>query len=105
MKSIYAEQYRQIELKIAFYRKLRGLTQEELAELSGLSYKFYQHLESGRKRLVRIDTIERICSGYKIELWEFFYNKNSVLRKVRMHRFIKFAAKGEKRGRSKIIIC
>ena len=28
MKDIYKEQYRQIGLKIAYYRKLRGLTQE-----------------------------------------------------------------------------
>ena len=32
MKEIYTEKYRQIGLKIAYYRKLRGLTQEELAE-------------------------------------------------------------------------
>ena len=37
MKSIYSEQYRQIGLKIAYYRKLRGLTQEELAEQVGLT--------------------------------------------------------------------
>lgn len=28
MKSIYADKYQQIGLKIAYYRKLRGLTQE-----------------------------------------------------------------------------
>lgn len=32
MKDIYTERYRQIGLKIAYYRKLRGLTQETLAE-------------------------------------------------------------------------
>ena len=31
MKTIYADKYRQIGLKIAYYRKLRGLTQEQLA--------------------------------------------------------------------------
>ena len=36
MKQIYADKYRQIGLKIAYYRKLRGLTQEELAEQVGL---------------------------------------------------------------------
>ena len=30
MKSIYADKYQQIGLKIAYYRKLRGLTQEQL---------------------------------------------------------------------------
>ena len=37
MKSIHTEKYRQIGLKIAYYRKLRGLTQEELAEQVGLT--------------------------------------------------------------------
>ena len=31
MKKIYQEQYRQIGLKIAYYRRLRCMTQEELA--------------------------------------------------------------------------
>ena len=30
MKEVYADKYRQIGLKIAYYRKLRGLTQEQL---------------------------------------------------------------------------
>ena len=46
MKSIYAEQYRQIGLKIAYYRKLRGLTQEELAEQVGLTPAYIGHLEA-----------------------------------------------------------
>ena len=32
MKAIYESEYLQLGLKIAYYRKLRGLTQEELAE-------------------------------------------------------------------------
>ena len=40
MKQIYADKYRQIGLKIAYYRKLRGLTQEELAEQAGLAPAF-----------------------------------------------------------------
>ena len=36
-KTIYADKYRQIGLKIAYYRKLRGLTQEQLAEKLELS--------------------------------------------------------------------
>ena len=46
MKSIYAEQYRQIGLKIAYYRKLRGLTQAELAEQVGLTPAYIGHLEA-----------------------------------------------------------
>lgn len=46
MKRIHAEKYRQIGLKIAYYRKLRGFTQEELAELVGLTPAFVGHLEA-----------------------------------------------------------
>lgn len=46
MKQIHAEKYRQIGLKIAYYRKLRGFTQEELAELVGLTPAFVGHLEA-----------------------------------------------------------
>ena len=41
MKEIYTEKYRQIGLKIAYYRKLRGLTQEELAEQVGADAGLY----------------------------------------------------------------
>ena len=37
MKTTYAEQYRQIGLKIAYYRRLRGFTQEQLAEALGMT--------------------------------------------------------------------
>lgn len=46
MKQIYSENYRQIGLKIAYYRKLRGLTQEMLAEQAGLTPAFVGHLEA-----------------------------------------------------------
>ena len=46
MKTIHKEKYRQIGLKIAYYRKLRGLTQEELAEQVGLTPAFIGHLEA-----------------------------------------------------------
>lgn len=46
MKSIYADKYQQIGLKIAYYRKLRGLTQEQLAERLELSPAFIGHVEA-----------------------------------------------------------
>lgn len=46
MKQIHTEKYRQIGLKIAYYRKLRGLTQEELAERVGLTPAFIGHREA-----------------------------------------------------------
>ncbi len=46
MKQAYAERYRQIGLKIAYYRKLRGLTQEQLAERVERTPAFIGHLEA-----------------------------------------------------------
>lgn len=46
VKQVHVEKYRQIGLKIAYYRKLRGLTQEELAERVGLTPAFIGHLEA-----------------------------------------------------------
>ncbi len=46
MKQIHAEKYRRIGLKIAYYRRLRGLTQEQLAEQAGLTPAFIGHLEA-----------------------------------------------------------
>lgn len=36
--------------KIKYYREQRGLTQEKLAELSGISYSYLTDIESGTKK-------------------------------------------------------
>ena len=46
MKPAHIERYRQIGLKIAYYRKLRGLTQEALAEKVERTPAFIGHLEA-----------------------------------------------------------
>ena len=63
MKSIYTEQYRQIGLKIAYYRKLRGLTQEELAEQVGLTPAYIGHLEAPDiSKALSLDTLFDIAA-------------------------------------------
>ncbi len=42
----YSNEYRQLSLNIAFYRKLKGLTQEELSEIVGISRSHLGHIES-----------------------------------------------------------
>ncbi len=82
-----------ISQRLKDLRKLSKLTQEEFAEHADMNYRYYQHLESGRKKFLRIDTIERICRAYGIEVWEFFYTQLPQLRmdinkgvKANMHR-------------------
>lgn len=51
-------------------RKTNGLTQEGFAEMAGISYKYYQAVEGGRKAELRFSTLEKLAAAYGIELWE-----------------------------------
>jgi len=53
-------------------RKFHRLTQEAFSERSGISYKYYQAVEGGRKRDLRLSTLERLAKAYGIELWQLF---------------------------------
>lgn len=58
MKQAHIERYRQIGLKIAYYRKLRGLTQEMLAEKVDRTPAFIGHLEAPNvDKAVSLDTL------------------------------------------------
>ena len=47
MKAIYEREYLQIGLKIAYFRKLRGLTQEQLAESCSVTAQAVSKWENG----------------------------------------------------------
>ena len=51
-------------------REARGLSQEAFAEKAGLGYKYYQHVESGRRRDIRLSTLEKLAKACGLELWE-----------------------------------
>jgi len=58
-------------------RKRAGLTQEQFAEKIGMSYKYYQHLEAGRKPDLRLSTIERLARAHRIEVSELLAKDSS----------------------------
>ena len=67
MKDIHANKYRQIGLKIAYYRKLNSITQEELAETVGLSAAYIGHIEAPNiKKAVSLDTLFDIAKALNI---------------------------------------
>jgi len=49
-------------------RKRAGLTQEKFAEKAKMTYKYYQQIESGRKRDLRLSTLERLARAHDITL-------------------------------------
>lgn len=58
MKAKYSDMYLQLGLKIAYYRKLRGLTQEQLAEKLDKSPAFIGHVEAPNiNKAVSLDTL------------------------------------------------
>jgi len=53
-------------MRLRELRKLQGLTQEQFAEAAGISYKWYQGIEAGRRSDLRLSTMERIADAYGI---------------------------------------
>ena len=53
MREEYREKFRVLGLRIAYYRKLRGLTQEQLAEAIGRSVSFVGQIEANNAAAVK----------------------------------------------------
>ena len=60
------------------YRKLRSLSQTQLAELCGSSTGYMGEIESG-KRFPSVNMIERIAGALEIESWHLFKNEPASL--------------------------
>ena len=50
-----------------------GLTQEALAEKAGITYKYYQAVEAGRKKDLRLSTLTKLARAHGLRLSEFFF--------------------------------
>ena len=53
--------------KIKEFRRKRGITQEQLAELAGTSYKYIQRIEGKTPPDVRLTTIVRLAKALKVK--------------------------------------
>lgn len=72
MKAIYDREYLQIGLKIAYYRKLRGLTQEQLAERVNRTPAFIGHVEAPNiSKAVSLDTLFDIAAVLEVPAYKF----------------------------------
>ena len=60
MKENYREKFRVLGLKIAYYRKVKGMTQEQLAEAIGRSVSFVSQIESNNSSLIKGVSLETI---------------------------------------------
>jgi len=64
------------------FRKQAGLTQEEFAEKAQIGYKFYQQIETGTRRDLRLSTLERLADAHGISVSELLRVRGAE-RKVR----------------------
>lgn len=70
------------KIRLQFARKLKQkrqeakLTQEKVAELIGVSARYYQMLESKKPTAVKIDTIEKLAKALKTPAWKLFQFKD-----------------------------
>lgn len=72
MKPIYESEYLQLGLKIAYYRKLRGLTQEQLAEKVDRTPAFIGHVEAPNiNKAISLDTLFDIAAVLDIPPYKF----------------------------------
>ena len=67
MQTAYPERYITLGLKIAYYRKKRGYTQENLAEKVGISLNFLAQVEgTGTIRGISLETLFKIADVLQV---------------------------------------
>lgn len=72
MKDAHIDKYRQLGLKISYYRKLRGMTQEQLAEKLSLSAAFIGHVEAPNiNKAISLDTLFDIAEVLDVPVHRF----------------------------------
>ncbi|SCM82353.1 Helix-turn-helix domain protein [uncultured Sporomusa sp.] len=69
----FTEKYRELGRKVAFYRNLRGLTQEELAEKIEVSVSHISKIEAPQANTsLSLDMLYLIAEGLDIDIAAFF---------------------------------
>ena len=72
MKYEFEQEYMNICLKIAYYRKLEGLTQEMLAERLGVATSYIGQIEAaGMYKPISLTTLLRIAQALDTPAYKF----------------------------------
>lgn len=77
MRNEFKDNYIKIGLKISYYRKLKMLTQEQLAEIIGCGVSFIGQIEApGIYKAISLDTLFRISAALDVPAYKFLYFEN-----------------------------
>lgn len=74
MERVQKERYRNLGLNIAYYRKLRGLSQEKLAERADISRTHMSRIETA-DCAVSLDVVFNLADALGVEPYKLFQNK------------------------------
>ena len=73
METQYREQYIRFGLKVQYYRKIQGLTQEAFADKIGKSWSFVAKIESPTQAFgVSMETMFKIAEALKVLVSKLF---------------------------------
>lgn len=73
MKTSYDDRYRHIGRKIAYYRNMQGMSQEELADKIGISLSYLSKIEApNSKKAYSLDVLFAIADGLNIDVIKLF---------------------------------
>jgi len=61
---------KKLGVRLRELRDKHGLTQEEFGAIAGFSQKHYQQIESGNKKQIWLETVERLAAAYGLEAWQ-----------------------------------
>ena len=72
MREEFRDYYKMIGLKVAYYRKLRSLTQEQLADRLEVDTSFIGQIEAVNiKKAISLDTLFRISQALDVPACKF----------------------------------
>ena len=74
MENQQRERYRNLGLNIAYYRKLRGFSQEKLAEQVNISRTHMSRIETA-DCAVSLDVVFNLADALAVEPYKLFQNK------------------------------
>ncbi len=76
---------KKLGIRLKELRVKHDLTQEEFGAISGFSQKHYQQIESGNKKQIWLETVERLAAAYSLEAWQIlaptFPSKTKLVKK------------------------
>ncbi len=73
METMYRDQFIKFGLKVQYYRKLRGMTQEAFADEIGKSWSFVAKIESPTRPFgVSMETLFKIAEVLKVPASKLF---------------------------------